>query len=92
MDPSSYFSIDFWYPIFKENTVKTRFIPINDSFVQYMLSGICIIYILLIDGVILPKANHYTKEDPRLGGFDSDDSEIEDNAEIVIILSILYES
>lgn len=81
-DSSYYYSIDFWYHIFRENTVRTRFITVDESFVEYMLSGICGCILLGIDSVILPKADHYTREDPRLGGNFSDDSEDEANEEI----------
>ena len=77
VDPSFYYSIDFWYHIFRENTVRTRFITVDDSFVEYMLSGSFKRTLLWIDSIILPKADHYTREDPRLGGNFSDDSDDE---------------
>ena len=41
MDTESdvYFSIDFWYHIFRDNTVRTCFIPVSSDFVDYMLAG-----------------------------------------------------
>lgn len=40
MEESLYFSIDFWYHVFRENTVRTRFIPVSPEFVEYMLKGL----------------------------------------------------
>ena len=39
-EPSLYFSIDFWYHIFRENTVRTRFIDVSPEFLDYMLKGL----------------------------------------------------
>ena len=39
MEESLYFSIDFWYHVFRENTVRTRFISVSPEFVEYMLKG-----------------------------------------------------
>lgn len=36
---SVYFSIDFWYHVFRDNTVRTRFISVPSGFVEYMLQG-----------------------------------------------------
>ena len=39
-ETSLYFSIDFWYHIFRENTVRTRFIDVSPEFLDYMLRGL----------------------------------------------------
>lgn len=39
-ETSLYFSIDFWYHIFRENTVRTRFIDVSTEFLDYMLRGL----------------------------------------------------
>lgn len=39
-ETSLYFSIDFWYHIFRENTVRTRFIDVSPEFLDYMLKGL----------------------------------------------------
>ena len=57
MDTESdvYFSIDFWYHIFRDNTVRTCFIPVSSDFVDYMLT----------DGITLPQKQFVSHDDPR---------------------------
>ena len=35
-----YFSIAFWYHIFRDNSVRTRFIDFSTEFLDYMLRGL----------------------------------------------------
>lgn len=41
-ETSLYFSIDFWYHVFRENTVRTRFIDVSPEFLEYILKGLFI--------------------------------------------------
>ncbi|KNB45968.1 cell division cycle protein [Blastocystis sp. subtype 4] len=78
-----FFSIDYWYPIFKENTVKTRFIRVQQEFVDYILS----------DGVVLPTNTDISYDDPRKCrpielSSDSDEAEIEEEEVPITFLDL----
>lgn len=65
MDDRQFYSIDYWYPRFKGNTVKTFFIDATPDFVDYILSGNGLLSELSVDGIVLPKSEVLSYDDPR---------------------------
>ena len=51
LENSVYFSIDFWYHIFRDNTVRTRFISAPSDFVDYMLQGLILLIVSIEMGL-----------------------------------------